>query len=157
VLHLSAAPAPTRSPPPAPRGSPVTVETCPHYLTLAAEEIADGATATKCAPRSGTRPTARRCGRRSPTARIDAIVSDHSPAPPELKHLDDGDFVAAWGGIASLQLGPSLVWTEARRRGHDLADLVRWMAGRAGPGRRDDPQGVADAGRTPTWSSSTPR
>jgi dihydroorotase-like cyclic amidohydrolase len=41
---------------------------------------------------------------------------------------DSGDFGAAWGGIASLQLGPPAVWTQARGRGHSLAEVVRWMA-----------------------------
>jgi allantoinase len=36
--------------------------------------------------------------------------------------------MAAWGGIASLQLGLPLVWTEARRRGHDLAQVAAWMS-----------------------------
>lgn len=133
VLHLSAAAGADQVAAARAEGVAVTVETCPHYLTLAAEDIPDGATATKCAP--PVRDAANRDALWAALAdgRIDAIVSDHSPAPPELKHLDDGDMVAAWGGIASLQLGPSLVWTEARRRGHDLTDLVRWMA--AGPAR----------------------
>ncbi|HET6742233.1 MAG TPA: amidohydrolase family protein, partial [Kribbella sp.] len=59
---------------------------------------------------------------------IDQIVSDHSPSTIDLKHLDTGDFGTAWGGIASLQLGLAAVWTEARRRGFTLADVVRWMA-----------------------------
>jgi allantoinase len=56
------------------------------------------------------------------------VVSDHSPCPPELKCPDSGDFGAAWGGIASLQLGLSAVWTVARRRGRALDDVARWMA-----------------------------
>jgi allantoinase len=59
---------------------------------------------------------------------IDTIGSDHSPAPPELKHLKTGDVFRAWGGIASLQLGVSAVWTAARKRGFDIMDLARWMA-----------------------------
>jgi allantoinase len=59
---------------------------------------------------------------------IDQVVSDHSPSTPDLKALETGDFGTAWGGISSVQLGLPLVWTEARRRGHDLADVVRWMS-----------------------------
>ena len=59
---------------------------------------------------------------------IDLVVSDHSPCPPELKRPDTGDFGAAWGGIASLQLSLPAVWTEARARGHGLAQVARWMA-----------------------------
>jgi allantoinase len=56
------------------------------------------------------------------------VVSDHSPCPPALKQRDSGDFAAAWGGISSLQLGLPAVWTQARQRGHSLADVARWMA-----------------------------
>ena len=59
---------------------------------------------------------------------IDFVVSDHSPCTAELKRLDVGDFVLAWGGISSVQLGLPLVWTEARRRGCSLAEVVGWMA-----------------------------
>lgn len=56
--------------------------------------------------------------------------------------MDSGDFGEAWGGIAGLQLGLPAVWTEARERGHDLADVVRWMG--EGPA---DQVGLGDRGR----------
>ena len=106
----------------------VTVETCPHYLTFEADEIAHGATAFKCAP--PIREIANRellwAGLRD--GRIDAVVSDHSPSTPDLKR---GSFLDAWGGIASVELGLRAVWTQARTRGHSLEDVVRWMC--AGP------------------------
>lgn len=108
-------------------GLPITVETCPHYLTFSAHDVRDGATQFKCAPpiRDGTQRDGLWTGLRNGT--IDMIVSDHSPCPPVLKQLDSGDFLAAWGGIASLQLGLSVVWTEASLRGHGLDDVVKWM------------------------------
>jgi allantoinase len=114
-------------------GLPVSAETCPHYLTLAAEEIADGATLCKCAP--PIRSAADRDGLWAALAdgTLGAVVSDHSPSAPEGKRLESGDFTTAWGGISSLGLGLPLVWTEARRRGFALADVVRWMC--AGPAR----------------------
>ena len=128
VLHLSAASAlaPLRAA--RAEGLAVSAETCPHYLTLAGEEVPDGATAAKCAP--PIRSAANRQALWDALAEgvIDLVVSDHSPSPAALKHLDTGDFAAAWGGIASLQLGLSLVWTAARARGHGLDDVVRWMA-----------------------------
>ncbi|MEX0835383.1 MAG: allantoinase AllB [Nitriliruptor sp.] len=133
VLHLSAADALDLLAEAREEGVAVTVETCPHYLTLAAEEIADGATSAKCAPPIRDRANRDRLWTALADGTIDAIVSDHSPAPADTKATDTGSFVDAWGGISSLQLGPSLVWTEARRRGHDLVDLTRWMA--AGPAR----------------------
>jgi len=114
-------------------GLPVTVETCPHYLTFAAEEVADGATAFKCAP--PIREGAVREGLWAALARgsIDLVASDHSPAPPQLKALDTGNFTRAWGGIASLELSLAATWTAARRHGAQPADLARWLA--AGPAR----------------------
>jgi allantoinase len=115
------------------RGIKVTVETCPHYLTYAAEEIADGATAFKCAP-----PIRERLQREGLWAGlteevIDFIATDHSPAPPAIKHLSDGDFLRAWGGIASLQVSLPVVWTGMVARALSLADLPRWLA--ANPAR----------------------
>ena len=106
----------------------LTAEVCPHYLIFAAEEIPDGATEFKCCP--PTREAANRDELWAAVAdgTIDVIVSDHSPCTPELKRLDIGDFAAAWGGISSLQLGLPAIWTEARRRGHSLTDVIRWMA-----------------------------
>jgi allantoinase len=112
-------------------GLPITVETCPHYLCLEAESIPDGATLFKCAP-----PIRERANREALWAAlfegvIDFVITDHSPCAPALKLPETGDFHNAWGGIASLQLGLPAVWTEARRRGADLARLATWMS--AGP------------------------
>lgn len=111
-------------------GHPVTLETCPHYLFFAAESIPDGDTRFKCAPpiREGFHRDFLWAGLREGT--IDTIGSDHSPAPPDLKALASGDLMQAWGGIASLQITLSAVWTEAARRGFSLASVVQWMATR---------------------------
>jgi allantoinase len=108
-------------------GLPITVETCPHYLTFAAEDIPDGATTFKCAPpiRDGARRELLWEALRNGS--LDMVVSDHSPCPPVMKQLDSGDFLAAWGGIASLQVTLAAVWTGAHQRGCDLNDVVRWM------------------------------
>ncbi|MFC6878686.1 MULTISPECIES: allantoinase AllB [Actinomadura] len=126
ILHLSSADcleplAKARS-----RGLPVTAETCPHYLTLSAEDVPDAsATSYKCCP--PIRDAANREALWTGLAEgvITAVVTDHSPSTPELKQ---GDFATAWGGISSLQLGLPAVWTAARARGHGLGDVVRWMA-----------------------------
>jgi allantoinase len=106
----------------------VTVETCPHYLTFAAEDIADGATAFKCAPPIRDRDRLERLWRGLTRGDIDLIATDHSPAPPALKGIDHGDFVRAWGGIASLQLGLAAVWTGAVARDVSLDHLARWLS-----------------------------
>jgi allantoinase len=113
-------------------GVRLTAETCPHYLTFAAEEIPPGATEYKCAP--PIREAARREGLWDALARgrLDLVVSDHSPAPPAMKRAD-GDFLRAWGGIASLQLRLPAVWTAARARGHGPERLVEWLC--SGPAR----------------------
>ncbi|WP_353828672.1 allantoinase AllB [Agromyces sp. SYSU T0242] len=109
-------------------GVRITVETCPHYLALAAEDVPVGATAYKCCPPIRGRGNRDALWRALEAGAIDTIVSDHSPAPATLKFAGGGDFAAAWGGIASLQLGLPVVWTEARRRGIRLERVVGWMA-----------------------------
>lgn len=114
-------------------GLPVTVETCPHYLTLAAEEIPDGAVAFKCAPPIRSQENRERLWEALREGAIDLVATDHSPCPPELKKTETGDFLRAWGGISSLQLTLPVVWTGARERGFTPEDLARWMC--AGPAR----------------------
>jgi allantoinase len=113
------------------RGVPITVETCPHYLTFAAEEILDGATGFKCAPPIRERATRDALWRALETGEIDLVATDHSPCPPEMK--GDGDFLAAWGGIASLQLSLPIVWTGAAARGLDVEKVAAWLS--AAPAR----------------------
>jgi len=109
------------------RGLPLTAETCPHYLTFAAEEIPDGATELKCAPpiRSSDERDALWNGLIA--GDIDLIASDHSPCPPAMKD-SNGDFFGCWGGIASLQLTLSAVWTGARARGVAPERITGWMS-----------------------------
>jgi allantoinase len=107
---------------------PFTAETCPHYLTFAAEDIPDGATEFKCCPPIRERENRERLWEALADGTIDMIVSDHSPCPPEMKRQKEGDFLKAWGGISSLQFRLPIVWTEAERRGHTLRDLARWLS-----------------------------
>jgi allantoinase len=112
-------------------GLPITVETCPHYLTFAAEDIGDGATLFKCAPPIRGRAARDALWRGLEAGDIDLIASDHSPCPPEMK--GGGDFVAAWGGVAALELSLPAVWTGARARGIAIERLAEWMC--AAPAR----------------------
>jgi allantoinase len=111
-------------------GLPVTVETCPHYLHLEAETIADGSTQCKCAPPIRGRANRELLWPALKDGVIDMVVTDHSPCPPAMKHMKEGNFQSAWGGIASLSMALPVMWTEARRRGFALPDIVRWMAER---------------------------
>jgi allantoinase len=111
----------------------VTVETCPHYLTFAAEEIPDGGTEFKCAPPIRERNNREILWTALGDGTINMIATDHSPCPPEMKKREQGDFLDAWGGIASLQLSLPAIWTQARTRGYSLTHTARWMC--AGPAR----------------------
>ncbi|MCX2755539.1 allantoinase AllB [Gordonia sp. 4N] len=128
VLHLSSSDALPMLASAKRDGVKITVETCPHYLTLLAEEVPNGATAFKCCP------PIREAGNRELlwegllAGTIDCIVSDHSPSTVDLKDPENGDFGVAWGGVASLQLGLSLIWSEAKKRGIDLPQVIEWMA-----------------------------
>ncbi len=114
-------------------GLPVSVETCPHYLHLEAETIPDGATLCKCAPPIRSRENREKLWQGLKDGVIDLIVTDHSPCPPDMKRLEEGNFQTAWGGISSLSVALPLVWTDAQRRGFTLTDIARWMA--EGPAR----------------------
>jgi allantoinase len=148
IVHLSSSCALPQLAQARTRGVPVSVETCPHYLTFTAEEIADGATEFKCAPPIRERENRERLWAALRDGAIDLIASDHSPCPPAMKRRNEGDFLHAWGGIASLQLSLSAVWTAARARGYALTHVARWMcsapAHLAGIDRR---KGAIAAGR----------
>jgi allantoinase len=133
IVHLSSADALPDIAAARAEGLPFTVETCPHYLTFDAEHIPDGATHFKCAPPIREAENRERLWAGLGRGDIDMVVSDHSPCTPALKHLERGDFGAAWGGIASLQFSLPVVWTEARKRGYGLEHLARWMC--QGPAR----------------------
>jgi allantoinase len=130
VVHLSAAGALEAIARAKAEGLPFTVETCPHYLVFAAEEIPDGATAFKCAPPIREAANRERLWKGLADGVIDFVACDHSPCTPDLKKPEEGDFMAAWGGIASVQFSLPAVWTHARERGFDLETVFGWLAGR---------------------------
>ena len=133
VVHLSSSDAVPALRAARKEGVAITVETCPHYLCLSAEEIPDGGTEFKCAPPIREQENRERLWDALAEGVIDFVVSDHSPCVPELKRAGDGDFLRAWGGIASLQTGLPAVWTEMHRRGLELQHLAEWMC--RGPAR----------------------
>jgi len=142
VVHLSSSDALPMIASARREGVRITAETCPHYLTLAAEEIGDGETACKCSPpvREADNRELLWAGLRDSV--LGLVVSDHSPCTTAMKEPGTGDFGRAWGGIASLQLSLPLVWTQARARGFGLGDVAAWMA--AAPARL---AGLAAKGR----------
>jgi len=129
-------------------GLPISVETCLHYLTFAAEEIESGSTQFKCAPPIRDRANREQLWKGLADGTIRLVVSDHSPCTANLKKLDTGDFLGAWGGIASLQLGLSGLWTLAEARGHSLSDVYRWSAAApAALAKLDATKGSIEAGK----------
>lgn len=127
IVHLSSAEAVPLLREAQSEGVAITAETCPHYLHFAAEEIPDGATEFKCCPPIRERDNREQLWEALAAGTIDTIVSDHSPCPGGMKLRESGDFLAAWGGIASLQLRLPVVWTEARRRGFSLSQVAKWL------------------------------
>jgi allantoinase len=114
-------------------GFNMTAETCPHYLTFASEEIPDGATEFKCAPPIRESENREKLWQALADGTLDFIATDHSPCPPEMKRKETGDFMAAWGGIASLELSLPAVWTSALERGYAVERLAAWLS--ASPAR----------------------
>lgn len=128
IVHLSAADALPVLRAAKAEGLPITAETCPHYLGLTAADVPEGGTAWKCAPPIRERENADRLWAGLLAGTIDFVVTDHSPCVPSLKLPDAGDFLGAWGGIASLQLGLRSVWTAAAARGVPLERVIGWMS-----------------------------
>ncbi|MDY7543525.1 allantoinase AllB [Cryobacterium sp. 5B3] len=128
ILHLSAAAALPRLRAARAEGLPITVETCPHYLSFAAEQIPDGATAFKCCPPIRDAANQELLWEALLDGTIDLVASDHSPATAELKLGHGGDFGLAWGGISGLELSLPAVWTAARASGIGLERVLGWMS-----------------------------
>lgn len=133
IVHLSSASALPEIKAARAEGLPLSIETCPHYLYFAAEQIPDGHPEYKCMPPIREAENSEALWQGLKDGLIDCVVTDHSPCTPGLKLLDAGDVLHAWGGIASLQFGLSSVWTRARERGFSLSDLSRLMS--AAPAR----------------------
>ncbi|XP_018676781.2 probable allantoinase isoform X1 [Musa acuminata AAA Group] len=113
-----------------PNGASISVETCPHYLAFAAEEIADGDTRFKCAPPIRDVTNRQNLWEALIDGHIDMLSSDHSPSIPELKLFDEGDFLRAWGGISSLQYVLPITWTYGQKYGVSFSQIATWWSER---------------------------
>jgi allantoinase len=109
------------------RGLPLTVETGQHYLYFYAEEIPDGATALKCAPPIREKENNDQLWNALKAGVIDFVATDHSPATPNLKEIESGNFMKAWGGIASIQFALPVLWTAAKKRNCTFSDMAKWL------------------------------
>ncbi|MGW2963793.1 allantoinase AllB [Streptomyces sp. NPDC001220] len=154
VLHLSSSDALPLIAEAKRDGVRITVETCPHYLTLTAEEVPDGASEFKCCPPIRESANQDLLWQALADGTIDCVVTDHSPSTADLK---TADFATAWGGISGLQLSLPAVWTAARERGHGLEDVVRWMSARtAALVGLDDRKGAIAPGRDADFAVLAP-
>jgi allantoinase len=109
------------------KGIPLTVETAQHYLFFD-DQIHDGQTQFKCAPPIREKENNDKLWQALKDGIIDFVATDHSPCPPELKCMEEGDFMKAWGGIASLQFALPILWTEAMQRGCTLNNIAKWLS-----------------------------
>jgi allantoinase len=110
-------------------GLPMSAETCPHYLFFASEQIRSGGTEFKCAPPIRESRNRGKLWRGLKNRVLEMVVTDHSPCPPELKLKKSGDFMKAWGGIASLELSLAATWTKAAQHRFSVPDIAEWMCG----------------------------
>ena len=160
ILHLSSSDALPMIASAKRDGVHLTVETCPHYLTLTAEEIPDGATAYKCCPPIREASNRELLWKGLQDGTIDCIVSDHSPSTLDLKDLENGDFAVAWGGVSSLQLGPAADLDRGPAPRHHPGTggfLDGREAGRPGPPAQQGPAGARATTRTsPSSRRTTP-
>ncbi|HWR33973.1 MAG TPA: allantoinase AllB [Chitinophagaceae bacterium] len=127
IVHLSSANSLTEIEKAKQMGLPLTVETCQHYLYFNAEEIPDSKTEFKCAPPVRENENNKQLWQALKDGIIDFVASDHSPAPPEMKELESGNFMKAWGGISSLQFALPVLWTAAKKQGCRLNDIAKWL------------------------------
>jgi len=127
IVHLSSANSLQQIAEAKQRGLPLTVETGQHYLYFNAEDILDGQTQFKCAPPIREKENNDQLWQALKDGLINFVATDHSPATPSLKEIESGDFMKAWGGIASIQFALPVLWTAAKKRDGNFSDIVRWL------------------------------
>ena len=102
----------------------LSVETCPQYLFFDAEDIPNASPIFKCAPPIREKANNDKLWGFLQSDGFNFLASDHSPAPPERKQLESGDFFKAWGGISGLQFTLPVLCTEAKKRAVKLEKLI---------------------------------
>ncbi len=105
----------------------LTAETCPHYLTLEAENVPATNPLFKCCPPIRGAANREQLWQGVTCGTIDFIVSDHSPCSAKEKRLGEHSVKDAWGGISSLQFNLPLIWNEAYPRKLNFLEVVKWL------------------------------
>jgi allantoinase len=127
IVHLSSADSIEQIAKAKQKGLPLTVETAQHYLYFNAEDIPDGRTEYKCAPPIREKENNEKLWQALKDGIIDFVATDHSPAPPEMKQMQSGDLMKAWGGISSIQFALPVLWTAAKKHGCSVEDVAKWL------------------------------
>ncbi len=128
IVHLSSADSIPQIKEARYKGLSLTVETCPQYLYFCAEEIPNANTLFKCAPPIRERANNEKLWAALKDGTIDFVVTDHSPATPDLKKMESGNLNEAWGGIASIQFSLPVVWTAAQKHNFSLNEVASIMS-----------------------------
>ncbi|MGZ8552558.1 MAG: allantoinase AllB [Chitinophagaceae bacterium] len=127
IVHLSSADSIKQVAEAKQKGLPLTVETAQHYLYFCAENINEGQTEFKCAPPIREKKNNEKLWQALKDGIIDFVATDHSPSAPEMKEMQSGDFIKAWGGISSLQFALPVLWTGAKKHDCDLIQMTKWL------------------------------
>lgn len=107
------------------RGLDITVETCPHYLSLTVKDLEEQGALAKCTPPLRDQEEVDDLWTALENDEIDVISSDHSPAPASMKQLPDGNYFEGWGGISGAQSTLSVMLTEGyHKRNIPLEKIV---------------------------------
>ncbi len=111
-------------------GVDVTCETCLHYLYFTTDELDSIGNAAKCSPPIRDQEAQDGLWEHLFAGNIISSVSDHSPAPAELKDVENA--FDAWGGISGLQSNVDVFFDEAvNKRGMSLEQFADVIAGMA--------------------------
>lgn len=127
IVHLSTANSIQQIKEAKEKGIKISVETGQHYLYFAAEDILEGQTQFKCAPPIRSKSNNEKLWDALRSGIIDFVATDHSPATPDLKEIESGNFMKAWGGIASIQFAFPVLWTAAKKRGYSIVEVAKWL------------------------------
>lgn len=127
IVHLSSADSLEQIAAAKQKGLPLTVETGQHYLYFNAEDVKDGQTQFKCAPPIREKENNDKLWQALKDGLIDFVATDHSPSTPSLKEIESGDFMKAWGGIASIQFALPVLWSAAKKRNCTFSDISKWL------------------------------
>ena len=128
IVHLSSANSIEQIAKAKQKGLPLTVETAQHYLYFNAEEIEDGATQFKCAPPIREKENNDLLWQALKEGIIDFVATDHSPATPDLKEMESGNFMKAWGGIASLAICFASFVDCRKKKNCSPNDVAKWLS-----------------------------